>query len=112
MAHTLSAIAEVIGLVWALRRRIESVEERSVLTSAGRSLVGGAAAALLMLGGLTMARAWLGGMLEHGLGRLVLLVLLSLAGIAIFALVTAALGSPELEQVRGQLRRRLRRRAS
>jgi putative peptidoglycan lipid II flippase len=109
LALSLSAIAEVIGLVWALRRRIESVEERSVLTSAGRSLVGGAAAALLMLGGLTMARAWLGGMLEHGLGRLVLLVLLSLAGIAIFSLVTAALGSPELEQVRGQLRRRLRR---
>lgn len=109
LALSLSAVAEVIGLVWALRRRIESVEERAVLASAGRSLAGGVAAALLMLGGLTMAEAWFGGMLAHGLGRLVLLALLSVAGIAIFALVTAALGSPELDQVRGQLRRRLRR---
>ncbi len=109
LALSLSAIAEVIGLVWALRRRIESVEERSVLRSAGRSLVAGIAAALLMLGGLTMARSWFAAVLDHGFGRLIVLAVLSIAGVAIFALVSAALGSPELEQVRRQLRRRLRR---
>ena len=109
LALSLSALVEVIGLVWALRRRIESIDERAVLRSAGRSLAGGVAAALVMLGGLTMAEAWLGGVLEHGFGRLVLLAVLSSAGIAVFALVTAALGSAELEQVRGQFRRRLRR---
>jgi putative peptidoglycan lipid II flippase len=109
LALSLSAVAEVIGLVWALRRRIESVEEASVLRSAGRSLVGGLAAALLMLGGLTVAQSWFAGLLAHGLGRLLILAALSVAGVAVFALVGAALRAPELDQVRAQLGRRFRR---
>jgi putative peptidoglycan lipid II flippase len=112
LALSLSAVAEVIGLVWALRRRIESVEEATVLRSAARSLVGGMAAALLMLGGLTVAQAWFGALLAHGLGRLVILGVLSVAGIVVFARVAAALRAPELEQVRAQLGRRLRRGAA
>jgi hypothetical protein len=99
-------------LIWALRRRIDSVEEASVLRSVGRSAVAAAAAALLMLGGLRLVEDWLGPLLSNGLGRLVVLAGLSAAGVAIFVLVAAALKSPELAQVRSQLSRRFGRRAA
>ncbi len=107
LALSISAVLEVIGLIWALRRRIESVEEASVLRSVGRSAVAAGAAALLMLGGLRLVEDWFGPLLENGLGRLLVLFALSAAGVAIFVLVAAALRSPELAQVRSQLGRRL-----
>jgi putative peptidoglycan lipid II flippase len=112
LALSISAVLEVIGLIWALRRRIDSVEEASVLRSVGRSAVAAAAAALLMLGGLRLVEDWLGPLLSNGLGRLVVLAGLSAAGVAIFVLVAAALKSPELAQVRSQLSRRFGRRAA
>jgi putative peptidoglycan lipid II flippase len=112
LALSVSAVLEVIGLVWALRRRIESVEEVAVLRSVGRSAVAGVAAALLMLGGLRLVEDWLAPLLVNGLGRLVVLAVLSAAGVAIFVLVAAALRSTELAQVRGQLSRRFARRSS
>ncbi|HET8571242.1 MAG TPA: murein biosynthesis integral membrane protein MurJ [Candidatus Limnocylindria bacterium] len=111
LALSISAVLEVIGLVWALRRRIDSVEEASVLRSVGRSAVAAAAAALLMLGGLRLVEDWFGSLLANALGRLLVLAGLSAAGIAIFVLVAAALHSPELAQVRSQLSRRLGRNA-
>jgi hypothetical protein len=59
-----------------------------------------------MLGGLTLAEASLGGLLDNALGRLLALLVLSAAGGAIFLLVAAALRSPELQQLSGILRRR------
>jgi peptidoglycan biosynthesis protein MviN/MurJ (putative lipid II flippase) len=110
LALSISAVLEVIGLLWALRRRIESIEERAVLRSLGRSAVAAVAAALLMLGGISLAQDWFGGLLANGVGRLLILAVLSAAGIAIYLLVAAALRSAELEQVRFHLLRRLRRR--
>ena len=112
LALSISAVLEVIGLVWALRRRIESVEEAAVLRSVARSAVAATAAALLMLGGLRLVEDWLAPLLANGLGRLLVLAALSGAGVAIFVLVAAALKSPELAQVRSQLSRRRSRRST
>ncbi|MGH2455624.1 MAG: murein biosynthesis integral membrane protein MurJ [Candidatus Limnocylindria bacterium] len=106
LALSISALLEVAGLLWALRRRIDSVEEGAVLRSAGRSVVAAGAAALLMLGGLTLLRDAVPGILENGLGRLLALAALTGAGGAIYLLVASALHSPELGQMRALLRRR------
>jgi hypothetical protein len=105
---SISAVLEVIGLVWALHRRIESVEEGQVLRSAGRSVVAGVAAALLMLGGLTLVRDALPAALQGGLTRLVIVAILTIAGGAIFLLVASALRSPEIGLLRSLLARRRR----
>jgi putative peptidoglycan lipid II flippase len=106
LALSISALLEVVGLVWALRRRIESIEEAEVLRSVGRSGGAALAAALAMFGGLTLVSDLVPGVLEHGLGRLVALAVLVAAGGAIYVLVASALRAPELAQLRGLLRRR------
>ncbi|MEO7296851.1 MAG: murein biosynthesis integral membrane protein MurJ [Candidatus Limnocylindria bacterium] len=109
LALSIASVVEVIGLLWFLRRRIESVEGSAIVRTVARSVVAGTAAALLMLGGLTLLEGSLGGILDNAVGRLIALVLLSAAGGAIFLLVAAALRSPELEQLRGIIQRRRRR---
>jgi putative peptidoglycan lipid II flippase len=109
LALSISAVLEVIGLLWSLHRRIESVEETEILRSLGRAAVAAVAAALLMLGGLTIFESSLGGVLDNPVGRLLALLLLSAAGGAVFLVVAAALRSPEIGQLRGILRRRSRR---
>ena len=106
LALSISAVLEVIGLLWSLHRRIETVEVRAILRSLGRAAVAGVAAGLLMLGGLTVVEGSMGGLLDNVIGRLLVLLTLSAAGGAIFLLAAAALRSPELEQLRGILRRR------
>jgi putative peptidoglycan lipid II flippase len=106
LALSISAILEVIGLVWALHRRIESVEEGDVLRSAGRSVVAAVASALLMLGGLTVVRDALPGTLQGGLSRLVVVAVLSAAGAAIYLLVASALRAQEIGLLRALLSRR------
>ncbi len=112
LALSISAVLEVIGLVWALRRRIDSVDEAAVLRSVGRSAVAAGAAALLMLGGLRLVEEWLVPLMDNGVGRLFVLAGLSAAGVTIFVLVAGALRSPELAQVRSQLSRRLRKQST
>ncbi|HET8586242.1 MAG TPA: murein biosynthesis integral membrane protein MurJ, partial [Candidatus Limnocylindria bacterium] len=112
LALSISAVLEVIGLLWALRRRIEAIEEGAVMRSVARSGVAAVAAGLLMLGGVTVAQQWFGGLLANGIGRLLVLAALSAAGVAIYLLVAAALRSAELEQVRWHLSRRLARRSA
>ena len=109
LALSISAVLEVLGLFWSLHRRIESVEEASILRSLMRAGVAGLAAALLMLGGLTLVEGSIGGILDNVVGRLLGLLVLSAAGGATFLVVAAALRSPELEQLRAILRRRTRR---
>lgn len=111
LALSISAVLEVLGLLWSLRRRIESVEEGAILRSVGRAGVAALAAALLMLGGLTVVEGSLGGLLDNAVGRLLVLLVLSAAGGAVFLVVAAALRSPEIGQLRGILRRRGRRSA-
>lgn len=111
LALSISAVLEVIGLLWSLHRRIESVEEGAILRTLGRAAVAGAAAALVMLGALTIAEGSLGGLLENTVGRLIVLLALSAIGGAIFLVVATALRAPEVEQLRGILSRRRRRAA-
>jgi putative peptidoglycan lipid II flippase len=106
LALSISAVLEVIGLLWALHRRIESVEEGEVLRSTVRSAIAAGAAALLMLGGLTLVREWLPGALQGGLTRLVVVAALTGAGAAIYLLVASALRSPEIALLRSLLARR------
>ncbi len=106
LALSISSLLEVLGLVWALRRRIESIEERDVLRSAGRSAVAAIAAAMVMLGGLTVVQGWVPGLLDDAIGRLLAVILLTAAGAAIYVLVASALRAPELEQLRSLLARR------
>ena len=111
LALSISAVIEVVGLLWSLRRRIDSVEEGSIVRSLMRAAIAGAAAGLLMFGALTVAEASVGGLLDNVVGRLLVFLVLSLAGGATFLVVAAALRSPELAQLRGILRRRTRRSA-
>jgi putative peptidoglycan lipid II flippase len=106
LALSISATLEVLGLVWALRRRINSIEEGEVLRSGARSALAAALAAALMLGGLAAAQAWLATMLANGAGRVLLLFVLAGAGAAVYLLAAAAMRSPELAQMRRHLSRR------
>lgn len=106
LALSISAVAEVIGLLWSLQRRIESIEARQILRSGARAAVGAIAAALAMLGGLRLVEASVPAMLENVVGRLVVLALLVGVGAAIHVAVTAVLGSPELRQLM-RIRQRL-----
>jgi putative peptidoglycan lipid II flippase len=111
LALSISALLEVGGLVWSLRNRIESIEDGQVLRSAGRSAIAAVAAALLMLGGLTLAQGWVPGLLANGLGRLIVVAALAAGGGAIYLLVASALHAPEIAQMRSLLGRRRRRSA-
>jgi putative peptidoglycan lipid II flippase len=108
LALSITALLEVLGLLWALRGRIESIEEGQVLRSVGRCAVAALAAALLMLGGLTLVQGAAPALLENGVGRLAVLGALTAAGFAIYALVASALRAPELAQMRSLLARRRR----
>ena len=109
LALSISAIVEVFGLLFSLRRRIESIEGAALLRSAGRATLAAAAAALLMLGAVVVVEAWLPALVEHGATRLLVLLGLSAAGLAIYALVANALRVPELDQLATLVRGRFRR---
>jgi len=111
LALSISSVLEVIGLLWYLRRRIESVDEAAIIRTVLRSAVAALASALLMFGGLNLVETSLPGILDNTVGRLIVLLVLSAAGGAIFLLVAAALRSPELDQLRGIISRRRRRSA-
>jgi putative peptidoglycan lipid II flippase len=105
LALSISAVLEVIGLMWSLRRRIESIEGGEILASLMRAGVAALAAGVLMFGGLAIVEATVGGLLDNALGRLLVLLVLAAAGGAIYLVVAAALRSPELVQLRTLLRR-------
>ncbi len=106
LALSISAVIEVLGLLWSLHRRIESVEEGSIARALGRAVVAGVVAALVMLGALTILEGSLAGLLDNAVGRLLALLVLSAAGGAVYLVVAGALRAPELAQVRAILRRR------
>jgi putative peptidoglycan lipid II flippase len=105
LALSLTTLLEVGGLLFWLRRRIDSIEEGEVLRSVGRSAVAGLAAALLMLGALTLVRGWAPALLDDGVARLLVVGGLVAAGGAIFVLVASALQAPEIGQMRALLAR-------
>jgi len=106
LALSISASLEVLGLVWALRRRIDSIEEAAVLRSGMRSLLAALVAAAVMLGGLLAMQAWSAALLANGLGRIGALAVLLGAGAVAYLVVAAATQSAELAQVRRYLTRR------
>lgn len=106
LALSISATLEVIGLTWALRRRIDSIEEADVLRSAAGSALAAVIAALAMLGGLAAVRAWMSAALADGAGRVLLLLVLALGGTTIYLVAAATTRSAELAQIRRYLSRR------
>ncbi len=106
LALSISSVLEVIGLLWSLRRRIDSVEGTQIVSSLARAAAGGGAAAIVMLLGLFAVDTLTSGLREDPLGRVAVLFGLAGAGVAAFVAVTAALRSPELGQLRRVIRRR------
>jgi putative peptidoglycan lipid II flippase len=100
LAMSLTAIIEVLGLVWALRSRLEGLDLEDVGSSLARSAIAGGAAALLMFGALRSVELWLPGVLTDPVGRLLSLIVLSGIGLAAFILVAAGLRSGELGELR------------
>ncbi len=107
LALSISSVLEVIGLLWSLRRRIDSVEGSAIARSLARAAVAGGAAAVVMLIGLLLVerdRTCRTGRPARP-GRPPCFGLAGV-GVAAFVAVAAALHSPELDQLRRVLRRR------
>jgi putative peptidoglycan lipid II flippase len=103
LALSISATLEVIGLAWALRHRIESIDERNVLSSALRSTAAAVVAGAMMFAGLAAAQEWFAALLDNGAGRALVLLVLVAAGAAAYLLAAVVMRSPELGQVRRYL---------
>jgi putative peptidoglycan lipid II flippase len=106
LALSIAATLEVIGLAWALRRRIDSIDEVTVLRSAVRSALAAVLAGAVMFGGLAAAQAGLPGLVANGAGRVVVLAVLVALGGAVHLLAAWAMRSDELAQVRRYFTRR------
>ena len=108
LALSVTASLEVLGLLWALRSRLRGLDGAALLSSLVRSTAAAAVAALAMFGGLQLTDAWFPSLLDHALGRLLVLLVLSAVGGVGFLAVAALLRSPEI----GELRRLFGRRFS
>jgi putative peptidoglycan lipid II flippase len=109
LAMSITATIEVVGLLWAVRGRLGGLDGVKISASLVRAVIAATAAAALMFGGLRLTDQWFAGLLAHAAGRLLVLVLLSAAGIAIFLVVAAALRSRETGELAALLRSRWRR---
>ncbi len=105
LALSISAVLEVIGLLWSLHRRIESIESAAIIAAMGRAVAGAIVAGIVMLGGLRAVEIVAPAVLDDPVARLVVLLVLVAAGGGAYLLVALATRSPEL----GELRRALRR---
>ena len=108
LALSISAVLEVLGLLWALHRRIDSIDGAAILRSLVRAAVAALFAGLVMFGALTAVEATLAGLLDNVVGRLLVLLVLSAVGVAVYLVMAAALRAPELGQLHDYLRRRRR----
>jgi putative peptidoglycan lipid II flippase len=108
LALSVTASLEVLGLLWALRSRLRGLDGAALLSSLVRSTAAAAVAALAMFGGLQLTDAWFPSLLDHALGRLAVLLVLSAVGGVAYLAVAALLRSPEI----GELRRLFGRRFS
>lgn len=112
LALSVSAVIEVIGLLWSLHRRIESIEGAAIAASVARATLGAAVAALGMLAGLRAFEAMVPDLLADPVGRLAVLAILVAGGGALYVGVAAAIRSPELTRLVVALRRLRRRTAA
>jgi putative peptidoglycan lipid II flippase len=106
LALSISAVIEVIGLLWSLRGRLEGIEGRSILWSLIRAGLAAVVAGAVMAGGLASLDAFFPDVMDDAFGRLLLLLVLSGLGAVAFVAVAGALRSPELTQLRDAVRRR------
>jgi putative peptidoglycan lipid II flippase len=106
LALTVTASLEVLGLLWALRSRLGGIDGRELLSSLLRSTAAAAVAAVVMFGALQLAHASFSGLVANALGRLVVLLVLTAVGAAVFMGAAAVLRSPEIGELRGLLGRR------
>jgi putative peptidoglycan lipid II flippase len=106
LALSISAVLEVLGLIWSLRRRIDTLGETAIVRSVGRAALAGTVAALFLIGALTVVSGSVGGLLDNVVGRLLALLVLSAAGGAVYLAAAAALRAPEIGQLRSYLQRR------
>jgi putative peptidoglycan lipid II flippase len=111
LALSVSSVIEVIGLLWSLQRRIESIEAPAIAGAVARAGAGAGVAAIVMFGGLAGLEWWAPGLLADPLGRVGALLVLLTAGTLAYLLVAVALGSPELRQLREAMSRLRRRRS-
>jgi putative peptidoglycan lipid II flippase len=108
LALSIAATLEVVGLGWALRRRIESIDEGTIARSVLRSALSAVVAGVVMLGGLAGAQEWFGAMLANGAGRVLVLLVLAAAGTAVYLAAAILMHSEELGQVRRYFDRRVK----
>jgi putative peptidoglycan lipid II flippase len=106
LALSISAVIEVIGLLWSLRTRLEGIEGRSILGSLLRAGVAAFVAAALMASGLALIDTFAPSLLQEPFSRLVAFLVLSGIGAIGFVLVGLVLRSPELLQLRDAVLRR------
>ena len=105
LALSVSAVIEVIGLLWYLHRRLESIEGAAIVAAVARATAGAVVASVVMFAGLRIAEIVIPTLLADPIGRLVVLAALVAAGGAAFVGVAAAIRSPELAQFVVALRR-------
>jgi putative peptidoglycan lipid II flippase len=106
LALSVTASLEVLGLLWALRSRLRGLDGAALLSSLARSTIAAAGAALVMFAGLQLTNAWFPSLLDHALGRLLVLLVLSAVGAAVFLAGATLLRSPEIRELRRLFGRR------
>ena len=111
LALSVSASIEVLGLLWSLHRRIESIAGAAITAGAARAGAGALASALVMLGGMRALEAVAPELLVDTLGRVAALLVLVVAGTLTYLLAAVLLRSPELALVQHALLHRRRRAA-
>ena len=102
LALSLASLVEASLLVAIARRRLHGLDERRLLGSAARSLVGAGLLAALLIAALPLLESP-----GDGAARLLLLGLVVALGAGVYLLATVALRSEEPTQLLGVVRRRL-----
>jgi len=108
LALSITANLQVMGLYWALHRRLGGLALDEMIGSLVRSAVAGGVAGGLLFAGAQLAERWLPEAEANGFGRLALLGVLSSLGLAAYLAVGLLLRAPEIGELRELLRRRRR----
>ena len=104
-ATTAAAVAQLVALLWLLRVRTGYLGMREINGSLVRVLVASGAMGAVLWAGASFGRWELGGNDPHNIGVFIGTAAL---GLVTYLVVAAALGSPELRDLRAALRRRAR----
>lgn len=105
LALSISAVIEVIGLLWSLHGRLESIEGAAIMVAIARAAIGAVVASVVMFAGLQLFEAAAPELLDRAVARLVVLGVLVVAGGATYLGVAALIRSPEVIQLGAALRR-------